>query len=86
VIRRFVYAIALAVLALALHVATVLASTPDPVVVYYNRACADCLRYIDQTVVPLLRSAGYAEPTYKDYINDPAQPWVEVRIAANVRS
>jgi len=42
------------------------------VVVYYNRACADCLHYIEQTVVPLLRSAGYAEPTYKDYINEPA--------------
>jgi cytochrome c biogenesis protein CcdA len=52
-------------------VAGVQASTPDPVVVYYNRACADCLHYIDQTVVPLLRSAGYAEPTYKDYINEP---------------
>jgi cytochrome c-type biogenesis protein len=48
------------------------ASAPDAVVVYYNRACADCLHYIDQTVVPLLRSAGYAEPTYKDYINEPA--------------
>jgi cytochrome c biogenesis protein CcdA len=62
----------LASLAVALHAVAAQASTPNPVVVYYNRACADCLHYIDQTVVPLLRSAGYPEPTYKDYINEPA--------------
>ncbi|MFQ6101672.1 MAG: cytochrome c biogenesis CcdA family protein [Anaerolineae bacterium] len=59
-------------LALALHVIGVQASTPAPVTVYYNRACADCLHYIDEVVVPLLRDAGYDEPVYKDYINEPA--------------
>lgn len=43
-----------------------------PVVVYYNRACADCLEYVRRTVVPLLREAGYPDPAYKDYINEPA--------------
>jgi cytochrome c biogenesis protein CcdA len=48
------------------------AQDPIPVVVYYNQACADCLHYIEETVVPLLREAGYPEPVYKDYINEPA--------------
>ncbi|HEY76106.1 MAG TPA: hypothetical protein G4O00_07990 [Thermoflexia bacterium] len=48
------------------------AQDPAPVVVYYNRACADCLEYIEETVVPLLREAGYPEPVYKDYVNEPA--------------
>ena len=48
------------------------ASGPAPVVVYYNQACADCLHYIQETVVPLLREAGYADPTYRDYVNEPA--------------
>lgn len=47
------------------------AQDPGPVV-YYNRACADCLHYIEETVVPLLREAGYPDPVYKDYINEPA--------------
>ncbi|MGB9777360.1 MAG: DUF1573 domain-containing protein [Anaerolineae bacterium] len=42
------------------------------VTVYYNRACADCLHYVEKTVVPLLLEAGYPEPVYKDYINEPA--------------
>jgi len=48
------------------------AQDPAPVVVYYNQACADCLQYIEETVVPLLREAGYLGPVYKDYINEPA--------------
>ncbi|MBC7227637.1 MAG: DUF1573 domain-containing protein [Thermoflexales bacterium] len=47
-------------------------SSAGPVVVYYNRACADCLQYVQETVVPLLRGAGYPDPVYKDYINEPA--------------
>lgn len=49
--------------------------SPDPplssVVVYYNRACADCLHYIEETVVSLLQEAGYPQPVYRDYINEP---------------
>jgi len=41
-------------------------------VIYYNRACADCLHYMEETVVPLLREKGYTEIVYKDYINEPA--------------
>jgi len=59
-------------LLLALHAAGVRASGPDTVTVYYNRACADCLRYIEETVVPLLHDAGYTDLTYKDYINEPS--------------
>lgn len=51
---------------------TAWAEQPAPVVVYYNRACADCLHYIDETVVPLLQERGYTEFIYKDYINEPA--------------
>ncbi|MCK4314491.1 MAG: hypothetical protein KAX24_01855 [Anaerolineae bacterium] len=61
----------LVLLALALHTSGVYASAPDTVTVYYNRACADCLHYIEKTIVPLLRDAGYTEPIYKDYINEP---------------
>lgn len=42
------------------------------VTVYYNRACTHCLVYVKETVIPLLQRAGYAEPVYKDYINEPA--------------
>jgi cytochrome c-type biogenesis protein len=58
--------------ALTLHVAGVRASSPEPVTVYYNRACADCLYYIDETVAPLVRQQGYTDLVYKDYINEPA--------------
>ena len=58
--------------ALALHATDVRAAAPDSVTVYYNRACADCLHYIEGTVIPLLTAAGYADPIYKDYINEPA--------------
>ena len=58
-------------LALGLRAIGVRAATTDTITVYYNRACADCLHYVDETVVPLLRDTGYGEPVYKDYINDP---------------
>jgi cytochrome c biogenesis protein CcdA len=58
-------------LVLALPATSVQASASDVVTVYYNRACADCLHYIEQMVVPLLRDAGYTDLVYKDYINEP---------------
>ena len=70
-IRRVLITLILLSLALALHAIGVLASTPDTVTVYYNRACADCLHYVEEMVVPLLRDAGYADPVYKSYINEP---------------
>jgi cytochrome c biogenesis protein CcdA len=71
-IRRVLAILILLSLGLALHAIDVQAAAPDPVTVYYNRACADCLQYIEQTVVPLLRNAGYANLVYKDYVNEPA--------------
>ena len=70
--RRTLVILILLSLALTLHIVGVQASSPAPVVVYYNRACADCLHYVEETVVPLLREAGYTDLTYKDYINEPA--------------
>lgn len=58
-------------LVLALHATGVRASASDTVTVYYNRACADCLHYIEETVVPLLRDAGYTDLVYRDYVNEP---------------
>jgi cytochrome c-type biogenesis protein len=58
--------------ALLLHVAGARASSPEPVTIYYNRACADCLSYIQASIVPLLQQAGYTDLAYKDYINEPA--------------
>ncbi len=69
--RRTAATFLLVALALALHVVGLRAAEPDPVTIYYNRACADCLHYIEAAVVPLLREAGYREPVYKDYINAP---------------
>ena len=69
--RMFLVAILMS-LSLGLHIVGVQASEPDPVVVYYNRACADCLHYIEQMVIPLLQGAGYTDLAYKDYINEPA--------------
>jgi cytochrome c-type biogenesis protein len=62
----------LATAALLLHLAGARAATPQPVTIYYNRACADCLAYVQESVVPLLRQAGYTDLAYKDYINEPA--------------
>jgi cytochrome c biogenesis protein CcdA len=47
------------------------ADSPAPVTVYYNRACGDCLQYIEETVVPLLEQGDYTNITYKDYVNEP---------------
>jgi cytochrome c biogenesis protein CcdA len=58
-------------LAVVLDAASVQAAAPAPVTVYYNRACADCLLYVEETVLPLLEDAGYSAPDYKDYINEP---------------
>jgi len=69
--RTFTFLVLLSV-SLALYTVGVHASAPEPVTVYYNRACADCLHYIEETIVPLLRNAGYTDFVYKDYINEPA--------------
>jgi cytochrome c-type biogenesis protein len=62
----------LIVIAPFLHGATVRAAGPQPVSIYYNQACADCLAYIHDSIVPLLQQAGYTDLAYKDYINEPA--------------
>ena len=69
--RRVLTVLILLFLGLALYIVNVQAAPPLPVTVYYNRACADCLHYIEEMVVPLLRGAGHAELVYKDYINEP---------------
>ena len=70
-IQRLLPILVLLSLAPALHTTGVQASALDRVTVYYNRACADCLQYIEETVVPLLRGAGYTDLVYKDYVNEP---------------
>lgn len=72
ILRQIVVPGLLVLAALTLHAVGVRASSPEPVAIYYNRACADCLQYIDQSVVPLLHQAGYNDLAYKDYINEPA--------------
>jgi cytochrome c biogenesis protein CcdA len=59
-------------IALALHLASVRAAELPAVTIYYNEACSDCVSYTRETVEPLLRSRGYSDLTYKDYINEPA--------------
>jgi len=71
-IPRILPALILLSLVLVLQATGVQASGPDPVTVYYNRACADCLRYIEETVAPLLSSAGYTDLVYRDYVNEPS--------------
>jgi hypothetical protein len=71
-VRRLPVALVLTSLALLLHTLGLYASSPDPVTVYYNRACGDCLQYIEGTVFPILEEAGYTDFVYKDYINEPA--------------
>jgi hypothetical protein len=70
--QRVLAILALLASGLALHTTGAKASAPDPVAVYYNRACGDCLLYIEDVVVPLLNDTGYTNLTYKDYINEPA--------------
>ncbi|MCL7453514.1 MAG: hypothetical protein M8467_10755 [Anaerolineae bacterium] len=69
---RLLAALAIALALVILAQASALASPAEPVTIYYNRACADCLHYIDDTIVPLLRQAGFAPPAYLDYVNEPA--------------
>ncbi|NIN66940.1 MAG: hypothetical protein GTO63_20040 [Anaerolineae bacterium] len=71
-IRRVLATLVLASLVLILHTLDVQASASDPVTVYYNRACGDCLHYIEETIAPILKEAGYTDLVYKDYINEPA--------------
>jgi cytochrome c-type biogenesis protein len=71
-IRRALVILILLSAAFGLYAAGAQASGPIPVTVYYNRACADCLHYIEKSIVPLLSEAGYADLTYRDYINEPA--------------
>jgi cytochrome c biogenesis protein CcdA len=71
-LKRFFPTLLLPVLALVVLTGGVQASAQDRVTVYYNRACADCLHYVEETIVPLLREAGYTDLIYKDYINEPA--------------
>jgi cytochrome c-type biogenesis protein len=70
--RQFLVPALLTLATLALHTVGVQASSPESVTVYYNRACADCLHYVDELVVPLLLEQGYSDLVYKDYINEPA--------------
>jgi cytochrome c biogenesis protein CcdA len=71
-VRRTISILILLSLTLAVQTVGVQAAGPETATVYYNRACADCLHYIEETVVPLLQDAGYADPIYKDYINEPS--------------
>lgn len=71
--KPWAYRIAvLVLLAMVWPVHRVHAEAPPRVTVYYNRACADCLMYVDNTLMPLLRAAGYTDAQYRDYVNDPA--------------
>jgi len=70
-IRRVLTALILLPVLLASHAPSAQAAATGTVTVYYNRACADCLVYVEETVIPLLRAAGYSEPIYKDYVNEP---------------
>jgi len=69
--RRILPILVLSLLAIVLYSIGVHAAGPDPVTVYYNRACADCLHYIEGTVIPLLQEAGHTDVIYEDYINEP---------------
>ena len=70
--HRTTASLLVALFLMAAAVASARASAAEPVVIYYNRACADCLEYIDDAVVPLLRAAGLAAPEYRDYVNEAA--------------
>jgi cytochrome c biogenesis protein CcdA len=59
------------VLALGLPAVAMGAAGPETVTVYYNRACADCLMYVETALVPVLADAGHADVVYRDYVNEP---------------
>ncbi len=44
------------------------AAAAEPVTVYFNGSCHDCVPYLDQELVPLLQSLGVGEITRRDYI------------------
>ena len=46
----------------------VLAEAAPPVTIYFNGSCHDCVPYLDQELVPLLRSLGAGEIDRRDYI------------------
>ncbi len=71
-VRTSLFIAVLLSLAMGLHTFSLQASAPEPVTVYHNRACADCLHYIEEMIVPLLNGAGHTDFVYKDYINEPA--------------
>ena len=59
-------------LAVGVPVVQVGAAGPETVTVYYNRACADCLLYVETSLVPLFTGAGHTDLIYRDYVNEPA--------------
>lgn len=69
--RQILFPGLLAVAALVLNIVGVQASSREAVTIYYNRACADCLEYVGETVMPLLQQRGYTKPVLKDYVNEP---------------
>jgi len=42
----------------------------DKTVIYYNEACAGCLVYIEEDLIPTLNGLGYDNITKKDYVNN----------------
>ncbi len=44
--------------------------TGEGVQVFYNEACGDCSRYINEDLFPTLQTAGYNEIQLKDYLNE----------------
>lgn len=40
----------------------------EPVTIYFNGSCHDCVPYLNQELVPLLRTLGVGEITRRDYI------------------
>ncbi len=70
-VQRVVGVVIVTLFAGLVYAGGAVASSSGPVTVYYNRACVDCLPYIEDTVVPLLRETGYTDFVYKDYVNEP---------------
>ncbi len=61
----------LAVSSLSLHAAagpTSAAPIAEPVVIYFNGSCHDCVPYLNHELVPLLKDLGATEVVRRDYI------------------
>jgi len=58
----------LAILLVLLSAGPSHAGAAPPVTVYFNGSCHDCVPYLDQELVPLLRSLGVGEIVRRDYI------------------